>query len=430
VSGSPFDGLAAIGQDFTTEQHMNTDSNGYKGPLDGLKVIDWTMWQFGPISTVMLADMGAEVIKVESLDGDHGRQFGQIMGINTELADGVNAYFESMNRQKLGIALDLKNPRGLKILHKLVAESDIFVENFRKGVAERLGLGYEDLLKHNEKIIYASASGYGPKGPDSAKPALELAAEARAGALWWTGPDDGMPYPAGMADQIGGIMLSYGIVGAIVARERFGFGQRVDASHLGSMIWAHGMPEGIKFLTGKEFPRTDRTIVGQPLWNYYQCKDGEWLAFSMSQNRYWSQFCNALGIPECIEDPRFSTTEVRADNREELIPLLDDVFATKNREEWEAELAKYKDLIWERVQRSLDLLDDPQVVENNYVVEFDHPVVGPTKWPQTPLTYSKTPLSTRKMAPTHGENTEEILLERLGYTWDDIVSLKDDGVIL
>jgi crotonobetainyl-CoA:carnitine CoA-transferase CaiB-like acyl-CoA transferase len=170
--------------------------------------------------------------------------------------------------------------------------------------------------------------------------------------------------------------------------------------------------------------------VGQPLWNYYQCKDGEWLAFSMSQNRYWSQFCNALGIPECIEDPRFSTTEVRADNREELIPLLDDVFATKNREEWEAELAKYKDLIWERVQRSLDLLDDPQVVENNYVVEFDHPVVGPTKWPQTPLTYSKTPLSTRKMAPTHGENTEEILLERLGYTWDDIVSLKDDGVIL
>ena len=147
---------------------MNTGSNGYKGPLDGLKVIDWTMWQFGPISTVMLADMGAEVIKVESLDGDHGRQFGQIMGINTELADGVNAYFESMNRQKLGIALDLKNPRGLKILHKLVAESDIFVENFRKGVAERLGLGYEDLLKHNEKIIYASASGYGPKGPDSA----------------------------------------------------------------------------------------------------------------------------------------------------------------------------------------------------------------------------------------------------------------------
>ena len=113
-----------------------------------------------------------------------------------------------------------------------------------------------------------------------------------------------------------------------------------------------------------------------------------------------------------------------------LIPLLDDVFATKNREEWEAELAKYKDLIWERVQRSLDLLDDPQVVENNYVVEFDHPVVGPTKWPQTPLTYSKTPLSTRKMAPTHGENTEEILLERLGYTWDDIVPLKDDGVIL
>ena len=152
---------------------MSSINNGDKGPLDGLRVIDWTMWQFGPISTVMLADMGAEVIKVESLDGDHGRQFGQVAGLNTDLADGINAYFENMNRQKLGIALDLKNPKGVEIMYQLVAKSDVFVENFRKGVAERLGLGYDDLVTYNEKIIYASASGYGPKGPDSGKPALE-----------------------------------------------------------------------------------------------------------------------------------------------------------------------------------------------------------------------------------------------------------------
>ncbi len=261
---------------------MTESSDGATGPLKGMRVVDWTMWQFGPVSTLMLADMGAEVIKVESLNGDDGRQFGRIAGIVTDLPSGVNAYFENMNRQKLGIALDLKNPKGLEVMRKLVAKSDIFVENFRKGVAERLGLGYEDLKPFNEKLIYASASGYGPEGPDAGKPALALAAEARAGALWWAGPDDNVPYQLGIADQIAGIMLSYGVLGAVIARERFGKGQRVDASHLGSMIWLHGMQEGISYLAGQDFPRLGRNL-GQVLWNYYECKDGEWLAFSMGQ---------------------------------------------------------------------------------------------------------------------------------------------------
>ena len=209
---------------------MRNDSPVKNGPLDGLRVIDWTMWQFGPVSTMMLADMGAEVIKVESLDGDHGRQFGRLGGIISDLPQGVNAYFDGLNRQKLGIALDLKSAEGLEVMYKLVAKSDIFVENFRKGVAERLGLSYQDLTRYNEAIIYASASGYGPEGPDSGKPAFALTAEARAGALWWFGPDDDIPYQLDIADQIAGMMLSYGIIGAVLARERFGFGQRVDVS--------------------------------------------------------------------------------------------------------------------------------------------------------------------------------------------------------
>ena len=162
---------------------MESREREMKGPLDGLRVIDWTMWQFGPVSTMMLADMGAEVIKIESLDGDHGRQLGRVRGHSAETKGGLSAYFEGMNRQKLGIALDLKNPRALKIMHQLVAESDIFVQNFRKGVAERLGVGYENLIEYNPQLIYASASGYGPDGPDSEKPAFALTAEARAGAL-------------------------------------------------------------------------------------------------------------------------------------------------------------------------------------------------------------------------------------------------------
>ncbi len=410
---------------------MTSDSNGLKGPLDGIRVIDWTMWQFGPVSTMMLADMGAEVIKVESLDGDHGRQFGRVGGVISDLPGGVNAYFEGMNRQKLGIALDLKKPQGVEIIYRLVEKSDVFVENFRKGVAERLGLGYEDLVKHNPRIIYGSASGYGPEGPDSTKPAFALTGEARSGALWWAGPNDGIPYAVGIADQIAGIMLSYGVLGALFARERFGFGQKVDVSHLGSMVWARGMQNGISLLRGQEFRRQDPRDANNVLWNYYKCKDGEWLAFSMSQSdRYWPTFCRAIGKPEFIEDERFNTAEARYRNRHELVRLLDEVFATRTRAEWEALLARAGDLIYERVQRTLDLASDPQVVLNKYIVDFDHPVLGRTKWLQTPVTYSKTPLSTRKMAPALGENTEEVLTGLLGYSWDDVVQLKNEGVIL
>ena len=216
----------------------------------------------------------------------------------------------------------------------------------------------------------------------------------------------------------------------MVARERFGYGQKVDVSHLGSMIWARGLQNGISLLTNKEFGRFDRQRSGQVLWNYYRCKDGEWIAFSMGQDRYWPPFCLALERPDLETDPRFSTMEARYENKEELVELLDGIFASKTRDEWEAILQNSSELIWERVQRTLDLPSDPQVVANQYVIEFDHPVIGPSNWAQTPVKYSRTPLSTRKMAPALGENTEEVLLELLGYTWDDIATFQDKGVIL
>ena len=143
-------------------------NNSKKGPLHGIKVLDWTMWQFGPVSTMMMADLGAEVIKIESLDGDHGRQFGQVSGVASNAYDGVSShYFKVLNRQKLGIAINLKEKRGQEIVHSLIKQSDVFVQNFRQGVAERLGLGWEDLKKINPQLIYGSATGYGPLGDDS-----------------------------------------------------------------------------------------------------------------------------------------------------------------------------------------------------------------------------------------------------------------------
>ena len=409
---------------------MSGQSDGSKGPLDGLRVIDWTMWQFGPVSTMMLADMGAEVIKVESLDGDHGRSVGRSVGLDSTLPNGASAFFEGLNRQKLGIAVNLKTPEGVEIMYKLAVKSDIFVENFRKGVAERLSLGYEDLIKHNENIIYASASGYGPKGPDAGKPAFALTAEARSGALWWIGPPDDTPHQLDIADQSAAVMLSYGILGAIVARERFGFGQKVDVSHLGSMVWARGMQNQISLLVEKEYQRFDRTQPGNVLWNYYRCGDGRWIAFSMGQERYWLPFCSVVGRPDLIDDSRFNTMERRYENRRELVELLDAHFLTRTSAEWEESLRGNSDIIWERVQRNLDLPSDHQVVANDYIVQYNHPAIGLSNWLQTPVNYSKTPLSTRKMAPALGENTEETLVDLLGYTWDDIVALKDKNVIL
>ena len=315
-------------------------------------------------------------------------------------------------------------------MYKLAVKSDIFVENFRKGVAERLSLGYEDLIKHNENIIYASASGYGPKGPDAGKPAFALTAEARSGALWWIGPPDDTPHQLDIADQSAAVMLSYGILGAIVARERFGFGQKVDVSHLGSMVWARGMQNQISLLVEKEYQRFDRTQPGNVLWNYYRCGDGRWIAFSMGQERYWLPFCSVVGRPDLIDDSRFNTLERRYENRRELVELLDAHFLTRTSAEWEESLRGNSDIIWERVQRNLDLPSDPQVVANDYIVQYNHPAIGLSNWLQTPVNYSKTPLSTRKMAPALGENTEETLVDLLGYTWDDIVALKDKNVIL
>ena len=401
------------------------------GPLSGVRVIDWTMWQFGPVSTMMLADLGAEVIKVESLDGDHGRQFGRVGGVLSDLPEGVNAYFEGMNRNKHGIALDLKNPKGREIMHKLVSKSDVFVENFRKGVAERLGIGYDDLVEVNPSIIYGSASGYGPEGPDSAKPAFALTGEARSGALWWSGPNNNTPYQIGIADQAAGMMLSYGILGAIVARERYGYGQKVDVSHLGSMIWTRGMQNGIALIQDQEFQRQDWRHAGNVLWNYYECSDGEWIAFSMSQgDRYWPGMCRAMDRMEWMEDERFNSLEARYENRELVIESMAEVFKSRPRDEWERRLADAGDLIYEKVQRTLELREDPQVRLNKYMIDFDHPVLGDTEWLQTPVTYSKNPVSTRKMAPAQGEDTETILIDMLGYDWEDIAVLQDERVIL
>ncbi|GIW40460.1 MAG: formyl-CoA transferase [Candidatus Binatia bacterium] len=400
-------------------------------PLEGIRVVDWTIWQQGPVASVMLGDLGAEVIKIEErVGGDPGRGMLKMSGI--DLSDRPNFYFEANNRNKKSVALDLKHPEGKEILYRLVERSDVFVQNFRKGVAERLGFGPAELRKRNPRLVYASASGYGPEGPEAHAPSFDYLAQARSGIMLAAGEPDMPPLAiaGGIADQMGAIMLAYGILAALYARERFGVGQEVDASHLGSMTWLQGLSVAARLMMGMAIPRQARASAVNPLWNHYRCADGRWIALGMLQpDRYWADFCRVLGRPELATDERFATMQARAAHAAECVAVLDEIFATRSCAEWVEILRRGGDFIFTHVNSVDDLPDDPQVQANRYVTEFDHPAFGPVRVVGIPVELHETPGKIRTPAPEFGQHTEEILTELLGYSWEDIARLRDQGVI-
>jgi crotonobetainyl-CoA:carnitine CoA-transferase CaiB-like acyl-CoA transferase len=400
-------------------------------PLDGIRIIDWTIWQQGPVATAMLGDLGADVIKIEErIGGDPGRGVARMAGL--DLSDRPNFYFEANNRNKRSITLDLKQPPAREIVYALAARSDVFVQNFRKGVAERLGLGYGALRAHNPRLIYASATGYGLEGPDSADPSFDYLGLARSGIMLAAGEPEMPPLAiaGGVADQMGAVMLAYGILAALLARERFGVGQEVDASHLGSMTWLQGLSVAARLMMGFAIPRQPRDSAINPLWNHYCCSDGRWIALGMLQpDRYWADFCRTIGAHDALQDPRFQTMQDRMGNAKEIVALFDRAFATKPRDEWIRILRAGGDFIVAPVNSVDELPDDPQVTANRYVTDFDHPVYGSTKVVGLPVGLSETPGAIRRPAPEFGQHTEEILTELLGYPWDEIARLKAAEVI-
>jgi crotonobetainyl-CoA:carnitine CoA-transferase CaiB-like acyl-CoA transferase len=401
-------------------------------PLEGIRVVDWTIWQQGPVCSAMLGDLGAEVIKIETRDGgDPGRGLLRAQGI--DLSDRPDFYFEANNRNKKSLTVDLRKPEGQQLVRELVSKSDVFVQNYRKGVADRLGLGYAELSEHNPRLIYASATGYGPEGPDSGEPSFDHLGLARSGIMLAAGEPDMPPLgiAGGIADQMGAIMLAYGVLAAVVARERHGMGQRVDASHLGSMAMLQGLSLSMKLMLGVAMPRQARERAANPLWNHYRCGDDKWLALAMLQpDRYWEDLCRALGRSDLSEDPRFADNAGRARNAAEAIAAFDAAFATRPRAEWIAHLKQNQgDFIFTIVNSVNDLPDDPQVRANGYVVDVDHPQHGNTSVVGLPVGLSETPGSVRTPAPQLGQHTEEVLLDVLGWDWERIGDLRAKEII-
>lgn len=402
-------------------------------PLDGIKIVDWTIWIQGPLATAMLADLGAEVIKIEErVGGDPSRGVTRMVGHVTSVTTGPNFWLEHCNRNKKSIAIDLKKEKGKRIVYQLVEKSDVFVQNFRRGIASKLGLDYKTLSQYNPKLIYATASGYGARGPESAIPSFDYVGLARSGIMTMVGEPSMPPLylTGGIADHMGAIMLAYSVLAALVARNTHGLGQEIEVSLLGSMIALQSLNVAGNLLLGHEFPRRSRTKPGNPLSNHYCCADGKWLVLAMLQaDRYWPDLCKAMGIPELEKDPRFENMDQRAQNDAELVSILDQIFAQKRREKWLRIFKEAGDLIYAPVNSISDLSKDQQVLANDYITEFDHPAMGKIKTVGSPIQFSKTPVKMRLPAPEHGEHTEQILIG-LGYTWDDISQLKEEEVII
>ena len=414
-------------------------SNGHysgNGPLKGIRVLDMTVWQFGPVSTAMMGDMGADVIKIEALDGDAGRGLWRASTLNMDLGEGRNAYFEACNRNKRGIAVNLKTEEGRQVVYKLVENADVFVQNYRQGVAERLGVGYDTLREINPMLVYGSANGYGPSGPDSHLPSFDGCGQARAG-LMMSATQPGAEYPTrisqGVSDQMGAIMMCLGVLSALVCRNQQGIGQKVDASHLSANMWLQGLGISMSLLNnGQTFGSYEREAPTNPLSNLYKCKDGRCIQLMHLQpDPYWRPICRAMGMDDIIDDPRFGDMRARAENTVELVRIMDEKFASKTADEWDAVFREFEvDFIYAKVQSITDLEDDAQVVANDYITDFEHPVLGDVKMCNHPNIYSETPAGLWREAPELGQHTEQILLDELGYDWDDIKELQDAGAIL
>lgn len=401
-------------------------------PLEGIRVLDCTMWQMGPVASALLGDLGAEVIKIEEpVAGDPGRGLARA-GQQFEAMQGRSWYYEYNNRNKKGITLDLRSDEGKQVLFRLVKKSDVFVQNFRLGVVERLGIGYKTLSSYNPMIIYASATGFGSRGPDAAEPAFDLLGQARSGLMTISGDPDAPPaiQGVGMADQIGAIMTAYAVLAAIVARERLGIGQEVEVSLLGSAMALIGLGIFHSLIGGENLGQSNRKQAGNPLWNIYECSDGKWITLAMLQpDRQWPAVCQALELQELVDDARFSDMERRRENCSEVIAIFDKVFATQSCAEWMKRLKQAGDVICAPVNTLGDLPHEQQVIDNEYIVDFDHPSLGKMKFMGLPVRFSKTPGAIRLPAPEFGEHTEEVLIEIGGYSWEEIAKLREKKII-
>jgi crotonobetainyl-CoA:carnitine CoA-transferase CaiB-like acyl-CoA transferase len=400
-------------------------------PLSGFTVLEVTTALQGPSAGLYLADMGASVIKVEPPEGDASRFH---RGVGNRLAAGaLGAQFVAANRGKRSVTLDIHHEPSREAVLKLADRADVFLSNYLGSALERMGLGYKALRERNPGLVYAVANGFGPKGTLAAKRMVDGAAQARGGIASVTGAADGGPtFPgAAIADTAGGMQLALGIVTGLLARERYGIGQRVDVSSYGAQLWLQMWEITQSSLTGHMLSRQGPHHPNIPgTYGIYETKDGRgiFLAFPRTEDS-WQAFCTFAGRPEVGTDERWNTLQKRMGlsgdedgSAGQIRPILRSMFATKTMNEWTDFLSNQPFIIWDAIADYADILADAQALENGYIVERDVPTIGTRKVVGNLVHLSETPGSAKQTWPEWGQHTEEVLLE-LGYEWSEISAM-------
>ena len=397
------------------------------GPLAGVKVVELGVWVAGPAAAVTLGDWGADVVKVEPLDGDPARLFTKIYGVDLP----TNPIFDQDNRNKLGIAVDITTPEGRQIMYDLLDDADVFVTNVRAKALARAGLDHQTLLERNPRLIYGHLTGYGLEGPDADRAAFDIAAFwSRAGIASMLTPEGAdLPFQrGGMGDHTTGVTFAGAICAALFHRERSGEGQLVSSSLLRQGVYTISFDLSTVLGWGAHPAIGRRDEMRSPTANNYGTADGRrfWVV-GLQADRHWPPLARVAGHPEWVDDPRFVNGYQRAMHHVELRAMLDEIFATKTLDEWAEIFDTEPDMFWAPVNTAYDVIADPQVLASGALIEVPDGA-GTTTQIATPADFHGTPLQPRWMAPTIGQHTEQVL-RALGRTADEIAALQHAGVI-
>lgn len=394
------------------------------GPLDGIRVLDLSRVLAGPYCTMVLGDLGADVIKVEQPGkGDDTRAWGP------PWAGGEAAYYLSVNRNKRSITLDIKSEQGKQIIRDLARESDIVVENFKRGTFERLGLGFDDLRRDNPGLIWANVSGYGPTGPLADKPGYDFIAQGEAGIMAITGEPDGEPMKVGVAivDITAGLFAAVGVLAALNARQATGTGQRVDATLFTSAVaWLANVGQNY-LVSGKPARRYGNAHANIVPYQTFRARD-QHMTLGVGNDRQFQALCAILGRPELGTDERYATNSARVAYRDELVAILQDRLLEKDADEWIA-ACDAANIPSGKINTIEQVFSHPQTLARDMLVEVQHPTAGLLKLAGIPFAMSETPAKVRLAPPTLGQHTDEVLRERLNYDQAAIDQLRRDGII-